>query len=77
MENKLNKRLVFVKSYEPYDFTKNMGQYGVEIIYTDGSTQMLTTKSTLSNVYASSDFDTDDEYFEFLNLLKQSGIPRT
>jgi len=76
MENKLRKNVVFVKSFEVYDFKTNFGQLAVEIVYTDGETQILTTKSTKDNVHSSFEFSSEVEYFEFIKFLQQQGIPR-
>jgi len=76
MENKLSKKLVFVKCFEPYDFSRDMGQLGVEITYTDGDTDMLTTKSTKENVNSTFDFINNEEYYNFLEFLINKNIPR-
>lgn len=76
MESKLRKKLVFVKCFEPYDFSRNMGQLAVEITYTDGDTEMLTTKSTKDNVHSSYEFNNEDEYYQFLEFLMSKNIPR-
>lgn len=75
MENKLSKNIIFVKCFEPYDFTRNMGQLAVEITYTDGDTDMLTTKSTKNNVHSSFEFKDNEEYFEFIKFLQNRNIP--
>ena len=75
--DKLRQNALFIQSFKPYDFNKNMGQFGVELTYTDDNKQVLTTKSTLKNVHSSYEFDSDSEFFEFIEFLKQSGIPRT
>ena len=76
MESKLSKKLVFVKCFEPYDFSRNMGQLAVQITYTDGDTDMLTTKSTKDNVHSSYEFDSEEEYYQFLEFLISKNIPR-
>jgi len=77
MENKLSKKLVFAKCFVPFDFSVNMGQLAVEITYTDGSTDMLTTKSTKKEMfYCSFDFINDEEYYDFLEFLINNNIPR-
>jgi len=73
---KLNKNILFVKYFEPYDFTKHMGQLAVEITYTDGDTQMLTTKSTKENVCSSYEFSNEREFYDFIDFLKDNHINR-
>jgi hypothetical protein len=75
-EDKLSKNIIFVKCFEPYDFSRNMGQLAVEITYTDGDTDILTTKSTKDNVFSSFEFDSDKEYFEFIKFLQENKIPK-
>jgi porphobilinogen deaminase len=76
MENKLSKNIVFVKCFEPYDFTRNMGQLAVQVTYTDGDTDMLTTKSTKENVNSSFEFENEQEFYQFLEFLQSKNIPR-
>ncbi len=76
MENKLSKNIIFVKCFEPYDFTRNMGQLAVEITYTDGDTEMLTTKSTKDNVFSSFEFEDEAEFYKFIVFLQEKNIPR-
>lgn len=72
----LTQRPVFISGYIPYDYTKNMGLLAVQVHYTSGETQMLQTASTMSNVNNSKDFETDSEYFEFLEYMQRLGIPK-
>ncbi len=76
METKLRKNIIFVQYFEPYNFMANMGQLAVEITYTDGDTEMLTTKSIYDNVRGLSDFADVKEYYEFINFLIEKKIPR-
>lgn len=76
MENKLKKNLVFVKCYEAYDFMKNMGQLAVQITYTCGDTQMLTTKSTRENTNSSFEFLNEVEFYSFIKFLNENSIKR-
>ena len=66
----LSKNPIFIKGYTPYDFTRNMGQLAVEIKYTCGYTDMLTTPSTKENVSDKGDFSVD-EYYTFLTEIKK------
>ena len=74
MEDKLSQKLVFVSSYTPYDFTRNMGQYAVRVNYTNGDYDMLTTKSTKPNVYDKGDFKDEREFFDFLTWLDKNNV---
>lgn len=73
---KLNQKVQFVDSYVPYDFTENLGMLAVQIFYTNGNTQMLTTKSTKTNVNSSFEFENETEYFWFLEYLQTRNIPK-
>jgi len=72
----LDQDIIFVSSFIPYDFTKNMGQLGLEIKFTNGDTQMLTTASTNPNHFGTYEFDSDEEYFQYISYLKAQGIPK-
>lgn len=76
MQTKLIKNIIFIKSYDVFDFTKNLGQLAVEVTYTCGETQMLTTRSTKDNVRATYDFDHDTEFYDFVKFLKDNNIQR-
>jgi len=76
MEDKLHKKLLFIKCFEPFDFTEKYGQLSVVITYTDGDRQTLVTRSTkdgVSSVYA---FNNEGEYFKFIDFIKRNDIPR-
>jgi hypothetical protein len=45
MDIKLNQNIIFVKNYELYDFSKNMGQLAVMLEYTSGDKQMLSSST--------------------------------
>lgn len=75
MQNLLSQNILFVKEFEPYDF-KNMGQLAVEVEYTDGSTDMLTTPTKNPNGTDKGDFKDEKEFYEFIEWLKQNNIKR-
>lgn len=70
-QDKLSKRAVFIERWVPYDFTKNMGFYAVDVFYTDGDKDTLTTKSTNPNVHQKWDFQNEEEFFSFLDFLSE------
>ncbi len=75
--NKLDKNLMFLTSYCPYDFQKNMGVYAVELKWTDGDTQMLTTPTTKPERSSDrGDFKSEEDYFTFLEYLKTEGFQK-
>lgn len=76
MQNKLSKNIVFAKCFEPYDFTENFGQLAVEIEYTDGSTDMLTTPMDPKLGNDRGDFKDEVEYYQFLSWLKEQDVKR-
>lgn len=67
---KLDQNKVFIVSVMPYLF-KNMGQCALEIIYTNGDTQMLTTKSTNPNHFENYDFETEQDMLNFYETIKK------
>lgn len=73
---RVKESLLFVKHFEPYDFTKSTGQLALQITFTNGDTLMLTTKSTKTNVFASYDFEGFKEYFDFVDFLKSNNVPK-
>ena len=73
---KVKENLLFVKCFEPYDFTKSTGQLALQITFTNGETLMLTTKSKKTNVSASFDFVDFKEYFDFVDFLKSNNVPK-
>lgn len=54
----------------PYDFTKTMGQYALEIVYTNGDTQMLTTPMNPGRGSDKGDFNSYEELVEFYNKYR-------
>lgn len=72
----LDQKLLFIASYTPFDFSKYMGQLAVEIKYTNGETQMLTTRSTNPNVFDTPEFETTEDYYEFIEFLNKNNIKR-
>jgi hypothetical protein len=75
VELKLAQKRVFIASYTPYDFQEFAGQYAVKITYTNGDIDMFTTETTMPNHFTTHEFDSDEQYFEFLAELKRDGIP--
>lgn len=73
---KLSKNIIFVKYYEPFDCMKNLGQLVVEITYINGDIDTLSTKSTKENVFASFDFNDENEFYKFIKFLQKNDIPR-
>ena len=73
MQNLLSQNILFVKGYTPYNFI-GMGQLAVEIKYTNGETDMLTTKSIKQNVHSSFEFNSEQEYFDFIQFLNSNNI---
>lgn len=67
----LEQSKMFIGKITPFDFTRNMGQYAVEITYTNGDTQMFTTNSTNPNVFSSYEFDDLEEMTNFIDNLKK------
>ncbi len=68
--DKLDQQPMFIEKMIPMDFTRNMGCYALEVHYTNGDTQMLTTKSTNPNVYQSFEFDDLAQLTEFYEKYK-------
>ena len=66
----LNQNPIFIEGYKPYDFTKNRGQYGLEITFTNGDTQMLTTPSTKDNVNDIGDIS-EDQFWSLTKILEK------
>lgn len=73
LENILEQNIMFVESFKPYDFTKNMGQYAVEITYSNKETQMLTTPSTKENVNSKGDLSVED-FFKLIDKLQNRNM---
>lgn len=59
----------FIKKTTPLDFTKNMGQYALEVEYTNGDTQMFTTKSSNPNQFGTHEFETKEDMLNFQKEL--------
>lgn len=74
--SKLSKNVIFVKHFEPIDCSNTLGQMVLEITYTDGDKDVLTTKSTMGNVRASFDFENEDQFYQFVKFLQDNNIPR-
>jgi hypothetical protein len=72
-EKLLSQEDIFIRCYEPY-YWIDLSQKGVEITYTDGSTDWFVTKGKYYNHEPS--FKTDEEYYEFLDYIIGLGIPR-
>lgn len=79
-QKKITKNIIFAKSFTPFDFTKNMGQLAIKITYTDGDTDMLTTppdEARKNFTNDKGDFANIEEYFQFIDWLKQEGISKS
>jgi hypothetical protein len=72
---KLRQNIFFALHYQVYNFV-GMGQLAVEITYTDDSTDMLTTKSINTNVHSTFDFNSDEEYFQFIKFLETNNVKK-
>ena len=59
----LDQDIAFIYSFIPFDFRKNSGQMAIELTFTNGDTQMLTTASTNPNYFGTHEFDSDESYF--------------
>jgi hypothetical protein len=62
---------MFIERIVPYDFTKNMGQYAVEIYYTNGRKDVFTTKMPPEIGNDPGDFDTFDDMKKFIEDLER------
>tara|TARA_R110000772_G_C13310268_1_gene440076 strand:+ start:17929 stop:18153 length:225 start_codon:yes stop_codon:yes gene_type:complete len=66
----LSQAPTFISSFIPYDFRKLMGQYAVEIFYTNGDKDVLTTPMSSEMGNDKGDLN-EDEYFELITELKK------
>lgn len=73
---KLDQNILYVKSWQPFDF-QNMGQQAIELKFTSGDTQMLTTPIDPARGNDRGDFKDEAELMEFAEYLTKRGIPRT
>ena len=55
---------------------KNLGKLVVEVTYTDGDVDLLSTKSTKENVFDSFDFNDENDFYKFIKFLQENDIPR-
>ena len=60
----------FIKSITPLDFTKNMGQYALHIVYTNGDIQVFTTESTNPNHFGTHEFESKQDMMTFYHDIK-------
>lgn len=65
----LDQDKMLIKKVTPYDFTKYMGQYALEIEYTNGDTQMLTTPALNPSCHGKADFADLAELTAFKNSI--------
>lgn len=73
--NKLNQKPPFIEKFRVYDFKTTMGKLALELKYTNGKTQMLTTPSTRpENTNDKGDFSTEDEFLKFIEYLKKHNV---
>lgn len=75
VELKLAQNRVFITNYIPYDFSDTAGQLAVKITYTNGDVDMFTTETTMPNHFTTHEFDTHQDFFDFIAGLKADGIP--
>lgn len=67
----LDQDKMFIKSTTPFDFNRNMGQYALEITYTNGDTQMLTTPSLNPNCHGTHEFESLAELTAFRESINK------
>lgn len=69
----LSQKPLFIKSFTPLDFTKLMGNYALEINYTNGEMDMLTTPMP-PDIGSDKGNLTEEEYFEFIGVLQKLNL---
>ncbi len=73
---KMEQEVMFIDNYKPFDFTQGMGQYALEINYTNGDMDMLTTPMSPTRGSDKGDFKDKAEMFSFIESLSAQGIKR-
>lgn len=72
MQDKLSQNIVFVESFTPLNFKDTMGQLAVEVKYTNGDKDVLTTPMPPEKGSDKGDFKSEEEYFQFITYLKSN-----
>lgn len=62
---------IFISKIVPYDFTKHMGQYAVEIYYTNGDKDVFTTPMPSHMGNDKGEFDSFDDMKKFIENLEK------
>lgn len=70
----IKNKVDFISSAIAYDFTERMGQYALELRYTNGSTDMLTTKMPADIGHDPGDFESEKEFFDAVHFLKSENL---
>lgn len=76
-QTKLSKNILFAKSFTPYDFKETMGQLAVEITWTDGGIDMLTTPMPIEKGSDRGNFEDEAEYFKFIDWLFENNVVKS
>lgn len=66
----IKSKLIFIEGHKAYDFTKNMGQYALEVNYTNGDKDMFTTPMPEHMGSDRGDFKSTEEFLEAVNFLR-------
>lgn len=70
----IKNKVDFISSAIAYDFTERMGQYALEIRYTNGTKDMLTTKVPEDMGHDRGDFESEKEFFDTVSFLKSENL---
>lgn len=73
----IQSKLVFISNVIPYDFNRNMGQYALEVNYTNGDKDMFTTPMDPSRGSDKGDFKSVDEFNECITYCQSKGLLRS
>lgn len=65
---------MFIKEIIPYDFTATLGQYAIEITYTNDEKQVLTTPHDPAKGAGTPDFENYEEFVAFYEKYKHKSI---
>lgn len=68
----LKKKVMFIESYTPFDYTKNIGQYALEINYTNGDKDVFTTPMPANLGNDRGDFKDLSEFKKTVDWLKNN-----
>ena len=68
---KLAQDPMFIERIVPYDFTDTMGQYAVEINYTNGKKDVFTTPMPEHMGNDKGEFDSLEDMTKFINNLEK------